>query len=60
MALDITEGKLFPEGNLGEGQRADQEIVHAQDQKSQLLVDASAVTGKLGRWYGGGEELLIY
>jgi hypothetical protein len=34
VALDITEGKLFPEGNLGERQRADQEIVHTQDQRS--------------------------
>jgi hypothetical protein len=34
VALDITEGKLFPEGNLEERQRADQEIVHAQDQRS--------------------------
>jgi hypothetical protein len=29
VTLDITEGKLFSEGNLGERQRANQEIVHA-------------------------------
>jgi hypothetical protein len=34
VALDITEGKLVSEGNLGERQRANQEIVHAQDQGS--------------------------
>ena len=34
VALDITEGKLVSEGNLGESQRANQEIVHAQDQGS--------------------------
>jgi hypothetical protein len=32
VALDITEGKLVSEGNLGDRQRAYQEIVHAQDQ----------------------------
>jgi hypothetical protein len=34
VALDITEGKLVSEGNLGDRQRANQEIVHAQDQGS--------------------------
>jgi hypothetical protein len=34
VALDITEGKLFSEGNLEERQRANQENVHAQDQGS--------------------------
>ena len=34
MALDITEGKLVSEGKLGDRQRANQEIVHAQDQGS--------------------------
>ena len=34
MTLDITEGKLFLEGNLEERQRANQENVHAQDQGS--------------------------
>ena len=34
VALDITEGRLVSEGNLGERQRAHQEIVHAQDQGS--------------------------
>lgn len=34
VALDITEGKLVSAGNLGERQRANQEIVHAQDQGS--------------------------
>ena len=29
VALDITEGKLFSEGNLEERQRANQENVHA-------------------------------
>jgi hypothetical protein len=29
VTLDITEGKLFPEGNLEERQRANQENVHA-------------------------------
>jgi hypothetical protein len=29
VTLDITESKLFSEGNLGERQRANQEIVHA-------------------------------
>ena len=29
-----TEGKLVSEGNLGDRQRANQEIVHAQDQGS--------------------------
>ena len=33
-ALDITEGTLVSEGNLGDRQRANQEIVHAQDQGS--------------------------
>ena len=34
VALDITEDKLVSEGNLGDRQRANQEIVHAQDQGS--------------------------
>ena len=34
MALDITEGKLVSEAKSGERQRANQEIVHAQDQGS--------------------------
>jgi hypothetical protein len=34
VALDITEGKLFLLFDLREGQGADQEIVHAQDQGS--------------------------
>jgi hypothetical protein len=34
VALDITEGKLVSEGNLGDRKRANQEIVHAQDQGS--------------------------
>jgi hypothetical protein len=34
VALDITEGQLISEGNLGESQRANQEIAHAQDQGS--------------------------
>jgi len=29
VTLDITEGKLFSEGNLEERQRANQESVHA-------------------------------
>ena len=31
VALDITEGKLFPRFDLWEEQSANQEIVHAQD-----------------------------
>jgi len=31
VTLDITEGKLFSEGNLEEQQRANQENVHAKD-----------------------------
>jgi hypothetical protein len=34
VALDITEGKLVSEGNLGERRGANQELVHAQDQGS--------------------------
>jgi hypothetical protein len=34
VALDITDGKLFLLFDLRERQRADQEIVHAQDQGS--------------------------
>jgi hypothetical protein len=34
VALDITEGTLVSEGSLGDRQRANQEIVHAQDQGS--------------------------
>jgi hypothetical protein len=34
VALDITEGTLVSEGNLGDRQRANQEIVHAQNQGS--------------------------
>ena len=34
VALDITEGKLFLLFDLRERQGADQEIVHAQDQRS--------------------------
>jgi hypothetical protein len=37
VTLDITEGKLVSEDNLGDRQRANQEIVHAQDQGSSTL-----------------------
>jgi hypothetical protein len=37
VALDITEGTLVSEGSLGDRQRANQEIVHAQDQGSSTV-----------------------